>query len=74
MRKTTWRDTCQLLDIPVTEAQSRAMDQLERRGYTFCAEFGYENACEMLADLDRKRNEAALAEFDSALAAHMRVQ
>lgn len=42
-----WREVCQRINITVTDRQSEAMDELERRGLRFCCDFGYQNAVEM---------------------------
>ena len=57
----TFRQTIKLLKIRVTARQRRACVYLERRGYLFCAHFGYANAAEMARKV--RANGGHLREF-----------
>lgn len=42
-----FRDTVRMLKLRVAARQRRACMYLERRGFVFCVDFGYQNAQEM---------------------------
>lgn len=50
------REIVRRLDLPATEEQLRASTYLERYGYRFCCEFGYENAVEKAVEHWRSRH------------------
>lgn len=58
-----WRETCRDIDLTVTPEQAIAMDTLEWRGFTFCGNFGTENAIELLAGMDVSANGGFLYEW-----------
>lgn len=65
-----WRILCAHLSISVTDEQAHAMDQLEDRGMTFCGNFGYSNAVDLLAGMDKAAEDGTLYEW---LRVHMGV-
>ncbi len=60
-----WRSICGRFGIDVTPEQAAAMDELESRGMTFCGNFGYKNAVEILADLKRDVESPTMEEWQS---------
>lgn len=59
----TWRETCRSIDLTVTVEQAHAIDTLEQRGFTFCGNFGTENAIELLAGMDKAAEANRLYEW-----------
>ena len=49
---THWRNRCEAMQLPVTDAQADAMDELEERGLYFCGHFGIDNACDVLEGMN----------------------
>ena len=49
----TTKELVNRLDLKVTPEQMAAIEKLEERGFTFCGHYGYENAVELLEQMDR---------------------
>lgn len=58
-----WRTRCETMRIVVSDEQAAAMDELEKRGLYFCAHFGTDNACDILAGMNRAMELGVLYEW-----------
>ena len=49
----TSKELIETLGLKVTPAQMAAVEKLEERGLSFCGNFGYENAADILKEMDQ---------------------
>lgn len=58
------RTLCSRLGIEgITEVQYAAMEELEKRGFSFCGHFGYENAIDLLAGMNAAMEDGRLDDY-----------